>query len=139
MIKCDPSINFGQPALVGHRLTAYDIVTKLYYENSVNITTEEYSISKEDLREAIDYCKNLKCKKDKGRLHYCDGCLLRTIEEGWKFNKNNYEEFEKVNSKIVISKDNTITFLGSLQELEDSEFGKVTWLIANEMNKKFDF
>jgi uncharacterized protein (DUF433 family) len=137
MITCDPDINFGQPALKGRRLTVYDIVTKIYYENSLKLTTEDYSISAKDVKDAVEYCMTLKCKIDSGRVHYCDGCVLRTIEEGWKFDRNKYIEFENDNTKIVFSDGGDTIFAGSLKEFEDSEFGKVTWLIAEQINELF--
>jgi uncharacterized protein (DUF433 family) len=137
MIGCDPNVNFGQPALKGRRLTVYDIVTKLYYENSIKLVTEDYSISLRDIKDAVEYCSTLECKIDPGRIHYCDGCVLRTIEEGWSFNRSEFKEYEKDNNKFVISDNGDVIFAGTLQELEDSEFGKVTWLIAEEVCSQF--
>lgn len=136
MIECNAEINFGQPALKGRRLTVYDIVTKIYYEDSVSIALSDYEISLKDAKEAVNYCMNLKCKKDKKLLHFCDGCLLRTFDEGWHFNREEYIEVEKGDQKMVISKNGKVFFSGTLEELEDSEFGKVTWLIAEEVNKR---
>ncbi len=133
MIECNSKIGFGQPILQGRRLTVYDIVTKIYYEDNVSTALEDYEISLQDAKDAIGYCMNLKCNDDKNLLHYCDGCLLRTMYEGWKFDRKEYVEIKKGNQKITISKDGKIYFLGSLLELEDSEFGKVTWLFAEEI------
>lgn len=137
MIECNEKINFGMPALRGRRLTVYNIVTKLYYEDNLEITLSDYEISLQDVKDAVNYCINLKCKGDKLRLHFCDGCLLRTIEEGFSFNKDDYIEDEMGDQKFVKSKDGETFFLGSLQEFEDQEFGKVAWLIAEEVNAKF--
>ena len=77
---------------------------------------------------------NLKCKEDINLINFCDGCLLRTINDGWNFKIENYKEINGLdNSKITVSKKDKDIFIGSIQELEDSEFGKVTWLIAEEM------
>ncbi|MGN6293155.1 MAG: DUF433 domain-containing protein [Chitinophagaceae bacterium] len=135
MIECNPEINFGMPALKGRRLTVYDIVTKLYYEESIEIAINDYEISMRDAKEALLYCMNLRCKKDKNRVHFCDGCILRTFEEGSDFDRDNYIEARVDGEMITISRDESIFFAGSLEELEDSEFGKVTWLIAEELNK----
>jgi len=135
MIECDPYINFGQPALKGRRLTVYDIVTKILYEGDVKLALIDYAITLADAKEAVVYCMNLKCKRDKDLVHFCDGCILRTIEEGWNFNKDDYLELKRNGESVVISKDNTIFFAGTLKALEDSEFGKVTWLIAEDVNK----
>lgn len=135
MIECNPEINFGMPALKGRRLTVYDIVTKLYYEESVEIAIDDYEISMSDAEEALAYCMNLRCKKDENRVNFCDGCILRTIDEGWDFDRENYVEIKDGSEVITVSKDGLVLFAGSLQELEDSEFGKVTWLIAEELHK----
>jgi uncharacterized protein (DUF433 family) len=137
MIKCNPEINFGQPALVGRRLTVFNIVTKLYYEKSLEEAISDYEISIQDARDAVQYCMHMKCEQDKDLQHYCDGCILRTIQEGWKFNKDEYKEVQYGENKYTLSKDGRSIFLGSLKELEDSEFGMVTWLIAEEVNKRF--
>lgn len=137
MIECNVEINFGQPALRGRRLTVYDIVTKIYYEDSIRMALSDYEISLTDAKDAVNYCMHLKCKQDKDLLHFCDGCLLRTLAEGWNFKKDDYLEV-KINDKtIVVSKDSEIYFFGTLQEYENSEFGKVTWLIAEEIHEKF--
>lgn len=136
MIGCDPAINFGQPALIGRRLTVYNIVTKLYYEDTVKDVLNDYEISLQDAKDAVDYCMSLKCKQDEDLVNFCDGCILRTIQEGWNFKKEDYMEIESDGVKFVMSKDGKVFFAGTLSELEDSEFGKVTWLIAEEVNKK---
>jgi uncharacterized protein (DUF433 family) len=51
MVKCNSEINFGQPALVGRRLTVFNIVTKLYYEESLKDAIGDYEIS---LQEEVD-------------------------------------------------------------------------------------
>lgn len=136
MIECNAEINFGMPALKGRRLTVYDIVTMLYYDESILAALNGYSISMEDAKDAVDYCRHLKCKHDEKLIQFCDGCILRTLAEGWEFKKEDYMETVIDGQKIVISNDKRIFFIGSLDELENSEFGKVTWLMAEEMEKK---
>ena len=138
MIECNPQINFGMPALKGRRLTVYNIVTKIYYEESVRVALEDYEISVHDALEAVNYCSNLVCKNDKSLIQFCDGCILRTIDEGWKFDKENYVEEEINGQRLVFSKDGKTIFIGSLKEFEDSEFGSVTWLIAEEVKRMID-
>lgn len=138
MIECNPNVGFGQPTLKGRRLTVYNIVTKLYYEEDVSVILNNYEITFQDARDAVNYCMKLKCKEDDALLQFCDGCLLRTIADGWHFNKDGFVELKGGNSNVVISKDGKIIFAGSLQEFEDSEFGKVTWLMAEQVNLKLD-
>lgn len=137
MIECSEKINFGMPALRGQRLTVFNIVTKLYYENSVEATLGEYKVSAQDVADALTYCIVLKCKDDSNRLHFCDGCLLRTNEEGSSFDKSDYEEIGTGSDKFVRSKDGKTFFLGSLQEMADMEAGKETWLIAEKLFRAF--
>ena len=137
MIKCNPEINFGQPALEGRRLTVHNIVTKIYYENSLKDALDDYEITLQEAKDAVDYCMLLKCKEDIDLVQFCDGCILRTIQEGWTFNRNGHEEVQYGENKYVLSKDGESIFLGTLKELEDKEFGKATWLIAEEVNKMF--
>ena len=136
MIECNPAINFGMPALKGRRLTVYDIVTKLYYEESIELAINDYEILLDDAKDALVYCMNLRCKEDKNREQFCDGCILRTIDEGWGFNRNDYNEIKIGNQMFTVSKDGLVFFSGTLQELEDSEYGKVTWLIAEGLYQK---
>jgi uncharacterized protein (DUF433 family) len=136
-IECNKERNFGQPTLIDRRLTVYDIVTKLFYEDEFKAALEDYQITLLEAKAAIKYCMNLSCQKDKNLIHYCDGCLLRTLEEGWNFKREDYVEIKNNdNSKITISNNGKEIFLGSIKELEDSEFGKVTWLIAKEIMAK---
>jgi hypothetical protein len=124
------------PALVGRRLTVFDIITMLYYEVSIETAIEQYSITLTDAIDAVEYCSGLKCKTDPELGQFCDGCLLRTLKEGWNFNRDDFIEVQVQNAKITISKGETVFFLGSLQEFEDSEFGLTTWLIAEEVSAK---
>lgn len=135
MIECKEEINFGMPALRGRRLTVFDIVTMVYYSPTVQDALEDYEITWQDAMDATEYCMNLKCQQDRSRGNYCDGCLLRTLDEGWHFDRTNFIEY-KGNENIVISKEKDIMFAGSLQELEDNEFGRVTWLNAIDVYKK---
>lgn len=130
MIGCYPDINFGMPGLKGRRLTVFDIVTQVYYEDSVKLALDAYEITLEDANDATEYCMNLKCKTDKDLVQYCDGCILRTFAEGWNFNKDDYTQ---VSDGLVVSTDQKIFSTGTVQELEDSMFGKVTWLMAEKV------
>jgi uncharacterized protein (DUF433 family) len=139
LIECNKNKSFGQPSLIGRRLTVYDIVTKIYYESYIEIALDDYDITLEEAKAATNYCKTLLCQEDQNRIHFCDGCILRTLEEGWNFNKDDYKEIKcnKSNETITISKDGNEIFLGNIQELEDSEFGKVGWLLAAEIIEKY--
>jgi len=89
------------PSLIGRRLTVYDIVTKLYLEDSIETALEDYEIDVLQAEAALEYCVNLYCQMDKKRINFCDGCVLRTIEEGWTFSKNDYMD---ISNDLTISK-----------------------------------
>jgi len=127
LIVCIKNVSFGMPTLRGRRLTVYDIVSKIYYEETVEDALKDYEISFEEAKAAVTYCMNLDCQKDINRIQFCNGCILRTINEGLDFDKENYIE---VNDKYTISKDGLLTFLGSIEELKEERFGKPGWAIA---------
>jgi uncharacterized protein (DUF433 family) len=138
MIECNINKCFGQPSLSGRRLTVYDIVTKLYYERSIEIALLDYDISLEDAKEALNYCFRMRCQTEKNSVNFCDGCILRTIQEGKVFPDKKFSEF-MINKEIVtVDKDRLMFFLGEKDELENDLFGKVTWMIAEEVLKKLD-
>jgi len=136
MIACTHGINFGMPSIKGRRITVYNVLTTAWYANDVGEELNDFNLTLYDLADAVYYCKNLKCKVDEDRLHYCDGCILRTFEEGWDFNKEDYLEIEIDGKPITFAKDGGLVSLGSLQELEDQELGEAGWLMAEEINKK---
>lgn len=90
MIECNPAINFGMPALKGRRLTVYNIVTKLFYEDSLALALSDYEIAHSDAVEAVNYCTSLTCKEDTTLIQFCDGCYLRTIVD--RENNEDYDE-----------------------------------------------
>ncbi len=137
LIECNKAKSFGQPSLVNTRLTVFDIVSKVYYEESIDVVLSDYFISLDSVKAAINYCRNLNCQKDKDLINFCEGCLLDTLKDGWSFSKNNYTEENIKGCTITISLDEKSIFLGSLEELENLQFGKVTWLIAEYINKKY--
>jgi uncharacterized protein (DUF433 family) len=133
MIGCFPEINFGMPSLGGRRLTVFNIVTILYYGESLQNAIVTYEITLDDCKDALNYCKSLKCQSDPTRIQYCEGCVLSTMDDGWQFDKNDFTELGEGADKATVSKDGKIYFLGSIQELEDSMFGKATWLMAESI------
>ena len=138
MINSDPLINFVMPALKGRRLTVYDIVTKLYYEDYISVAIEDYKITRTDAQDAVDYCVATECWTDKNLVHYCDGCILRTISEGPGFEGSNLKELLLDDQLITVAGDGQTIFLGSKHEFEESEFRKVTWLMAEKIKSLLD-
>lgn len=137
MIECNNNRNFGQPALRGRRLTVYDIVTKVLIEPTLNHAIEDYEINERDAQDAINYCRKLQCKTDKNLERFCHGCILRTLSDGPGFDRNDYLQVKLEDQSVVISKDKEVIFLGTLEELEESELGILTWIIAEKLFQKY--
>lgn len=136
MIGCSSEINFGMPSLSGRRLTVYDIVTKLSVEESVDEAISDYDISLDDIKDALQYCMTTRCKYDGSRKHYCDGCILRTLEEGNNFHPENFREILIEGRVFTVSLDGKIVFTGTLDEFQKSEIGQETWKLAEEQFKR---
>ncbi|MFB6456874.1 DUF433 domain-containing protein [Chitinophaga sp. Hz27] len=125
---------FGQPVIIGRRLTVLSVVASACGRDNVADFLEEFDLSMEELRSAVSYCKNTECKIVESSLDQnCEGCILRSISEGWKSVKDDFTE----SGGISISKDGMTFFLGSLDELEDSEFGVMGWQWAETVEKKW--
>lgn len=133
MIGCNSNINFGMPTLLGTRLTVLNIVSRLYFEKNTKRVLEDLGITKEDLKDALTYCSKLVCREDSGLVHYCDGCVLRTFSEGWKFDKNAFVELEIDGKIFTFSKDELIIYSGTIEEFENSEFGVIAWVYAKNL------
>jgi uncharacterized protein (DUF433 family) len=134
LIVCNRHVGFGMPILNGRRLTVYNIVSKIYLEETLEFALSDYEISLAEAKAAIDYCEKLHCQQQPDRLHYCDGCILRTIEEGWDFNKDDYKQ---INPNFTTSHDGQFIFLGSLNQLEEESYGKPGWAIASSIKEKY--
>lgn len=136
----DKFISSGSPIVRGRRLTVYNVVTKIYYEESLSNALEDYEITYEEALDSVKYCEALQCQTEKNLVKFCSGCLLRTLQDGWSFDRKDFMSISirYENSKISVSRDNRRIFLGTLQELEDAEFGKAGWLMALDVHRYFD-
>jgi uncharacterized protein (DUF433 family) len=91
-IVIDERISSGSPTIRGRRLTVYNVVSKIYYEDSLESVMKDYEISLIEVKEAVSYCSELLCQRD-SRLHkFCSGCILRTLQESWNFEKSDYDQ-----------------------------------------------
>lgn len=137
MIICNPHISFGQPILAGRRLTVYDIVSKTFLEKDIGIVVSDYSISRTDIKDAAQYCMMRACESDSNLVHFCDGCILRAIHEGWTFSKADYSTVERDGVEFTIANDGSMVFLGNVHDLENEEFGRLTWVIAEDLLERY--
>lgn len=138
-VVINPLISSGAPTIRGRRLTVYNVVTKIFYEDSLELALEDYEITFDEAKDAVNYCSTLKCQEEPELVKFCSNCVLRTLQDEWEFDKENYREIydKNSNSTITISKDGNEIFIGTLQELEDDSFGKAGWLFAREDKKKY--
>jgi uncharacterized protein (DUF433 family) len=125
---------FGQPVIKGRRLTIFSIMC---YASDPEIVIadflKEFDLSIDELKSAVAYCKGTECKEIYlPSDQYCDGCILRSVNDGWKSIKDDYDEIDG----ISYSKDGKSIFLGSVEELEDAEFGAVGWLMAENVDRR---
>lgn len=133
-IERNAKTGFSQPVIIGRRLTVFNVVSNAFYRDSLLNYLNEFELSLEEVKAAIAYCKNRECKiMESPQDHYCDGCILRSISEGWTSIKEDFIESEG----ISMSKDGMTYFLGSVEELENEEFGVMGWLRAEEVEKRW--
>lgn len=133
LIERNAKVGFGQPVIAGRRLTVFSVVTYASYSDRITDFLKDFELSIEELKSAVSYCKLRECNvilnpTDK----FCDGCIMRSISEGWKSVQDDFVEIDGVS----ISKDGKTIALSTLGELEESEFGIMGWLVAEEVEKK---
>ena len=138
-IVINPLISSGAPTIKGRRLTVHNVVTQIYYEDSLETALNVYEITLDEAKDAVNYCSTLKCQEDSELIKFCSNCILRSLQDEWKFDKKNYREFhdKDLDSKITISKDGNEIFIGTLQELEDDSFGTAGWLLSLEDKNRY--
>ncbi|NIG55639.1 hypothetical protein [Chitinophaga sp. Cy-1792] len=125
---------FGQPVLKNRQLTVYSAIFHASYATSLEIFLQTFELTADELRSAISYCKNRSCDIMTDQSdQYCDGCVLRTIHDGWTPPSNDFVEIDG----ISYAKDDSRIFPGTLKELDDEEFGILGWVRAEETEKKW--
>lgn len=63
-IVINPLISAGAPTIRGRRLTVHNVVTKIYYEDSLKTALEDYEITLDEAKDAVNYCSKLKCQEE---------------------------------------------------------------------------
>ena len=79
-VVCHHHTNRGAPRISGTRLTVRNVVTTRWGSTSPDELQEDFGVSPEDEREAVDYCKSLRCLTDTRRVAFCSGCILDMVE-----------------------------------------------------------
>ena len=131
-IERNKDVGFGQPIIIGTRLTVFNVVFNAYHSKEMISFLKDFDLNMEELKSAIDYCKNRECKKmDADFEHYCHGCILRSISEGWQSSANDFYD----SNSIAISRDKESFALTSIDDMDDDDFGVMGWLIAEELER----
>lgn len=124
---------FGQPVILGTGITVLNAVFKAYYSESISSFLEEYDLTFAQLKSATDYCRARKCKENISESdHFCRGCILRSVSEGWHSFRDDFVEIDSVS----ISKDGKSFLLTGVEDADNDEFGYMGWIIAQELEKK---
>ncbi|WP_341839410.1 DUF433 domain-containing protein [Chitinophaga caseinilytica] len=128
------NIGFGQPVIVGRRLTVHTVIS-MAQNMPIEELLEDFELSLEEVKAAVWYCKTRACgMMTQTTDKYCDGCMLRSIHDGWKFCAEDYDEIDG----FAVAKDGKSAALMTLAELEESEFGNMGWVIAEMVERKLN-
>jgi hypothetical protein len=104
-----------------------------YPEGSIEKFLRDFDVSMEELKSAVAYCMNLECRNIQlPSDQYCDGCILRSIHEGWTLVKGDYQE----STGIVYSDAGERGYLRSTDELDEWECGRSGWMMARELDRR---
>lgn len=124
---------FGRPRIINTRLEVYNIVSDIetMTMNEIVKYCEDWEIDLMSVTSAVDYCKKLECQKIQFPFErYCSGCILSTLHEEYNYN---IPSLEKIDNEIFYDKDNNVYLIGDLDDLQEEEFGRPGWIIANRI------
>jgi len=131
VIVRSPDICWGRPRINGTRLQVYDVISDLEDEKNIDGYCERRGLNKNVLIQAVNYCKKLECQYiEKEYEKYCSGCILSTLHEDYNYKESNYEE---IDTDLFMDKARNIIALGNKDEIDQEEFGRPGWVIANEI------
>ncbi len=126
---------FGRPRIEDTRLEVYNIISELFYSESMDSVIEERNLSRDDLKQVIDYCRNMNCKLiTKPYEKYCSNCILSAQHEGLdpdsiKLQKLDEDIYTDENSKLIV--------FGNKEELEEELYGKPGWIMAAQVYERW--
>jgi uncharacterized protein (DUF433 family) len=81
---------WGQPRLDGRRLVVGDIISMVDLED-IKVIMEDFDLTLLEIRQALHYCKDLECKRDKPEK-YCHNCILRVEQFNETIDKEDPEQ-----------------------------------------------
>lgn len=127
-IVCTEDVLWGSPRIDNSRLAVCDVVFFLT-DQSLEVVMKERELSKQEIREALQYCAEQVCIEDKPS-NFCHNCRL-CVEKDGPENLSKYEEFE-LDGEPYMRGEGTI-FLGSMQEFIEESVGIENWKIAQKL------
>jgi hypothetical protein len=134
-VERNQAISWNQPKIIGRRLTVFDVVYGIYKEG-LNDYMEAFELDRDIVKDAANYCASLECQKDKNG-NFCNGCVLNSLKNGWKVDKDEFKEISIDNEKVLIHSKGNSFYLGSMSEYEEDSFGRMGWKIAEDIKIKY--
>jgi uncharacterized protein (DUF433 family) len=132
-IERNKDIGFGEPVITGTRMTVFNAIVNAYHSENISKFLEEYGLTFAQLTSATSYCKEKRCQEIVSKAdHYCKGCILRSISEGWLSLREDFDDADLVS----ISKDGKSFLLTNVEDAENDEFGSLGWVVAQELERK---
>ena len=128
-IVCTEDTLSGSPRIIGRRLAVGDVISFLKGYGTLEEVIKDYELTISQIRQALQYCSTLQCKKDNPKV-FCHNCSLRRQQEG-SLDISNLEEVRDDEGTFVKG-DNSI-FLGSMSELLQDWNGENWWTIATDL------
>ena len=130
----DKNMVGGSPTIIGRRLTVFDVISGIFYSESISSWLNEFELDRESAEQAIRYCSKLECI-NKPTFDFCEGCQLYSLVE----NKN-FDEFRNtiIESKGHLIIDNNEIYIGCVEDYKNSKYGQKGWIQARIINKELD-
>lgn len=117
----------------GMRITVMNVVDTLNREDLNDYLSSFPDVTLEHIRQAVQYCMTLTCKSDSPE-RFCDGCTLRTEQEGISFEEY-LASFNDVSThdRPAELTPGTLAFTGSMEEFRREWEGSDGWKLAEDL------
>lgn len=124
-IVCTEHTLGGSPRLDGRRLAVGDVISSLSDYGEMTGLIQDYELSREQVKQALQYCASQHCLVDKPVL-FCHNCTLRSKQEG----PLDISELEEVDGRVV---GNGLVFFGTMEEFLAEWQGQDRWVVASDL------
>jgi len=107
-ITSSKDIRSGELRLNGRRLTVFDVVSGVFFENSLNDYISDKGVTFDEIKECLSFCSQKECLKIKDAT-LCSKCEFGQLQNGETFEcyTKNYNKIiihGKLGSKVIYSK-----------------------------------